>query len=48
MEKKFWFAADPALRAAMAQAGKRRVEQEFSQGAVVAQWRALFADMGVA
>jgi glycosyltransferase involved in cell wall biosynthesis len=39
--------ANPALRASMAQAGKRRVEQEFSQAAVVAQWRALFDDMGV-
>ena len=39
--------ANPALRASMAQAGKRRVEQEFSQAAVVTQWRALFADMGV-
>lgn len=39
--------ADAALRQSMAEAGKRRVAQEFSEASVVAQWRALFADMGV-
>lgn len=40
--------ADPALRAAFAKAGARRVEAEFSEGAVVAQWKALFSDYGEA
>ncbi len=40
--------ADPVRRAAMAEAGKRRVSQEFSRESVVAQWKALFAEMGVA
>ena len=39
--------ANPALRQAMAEAGKRRVAGEFSEASVVAQWRALLADMGV-
>ncbi|WP_309643484.1 glycosyltransferase [Phenylobacterium sp.] len=38
--------ADPALRAGLARAGAARVEAEFSQAAVVAQWRDLFADYG--
>jgi glycosyltransferase involved in cell wall biosynthesis len=38
--------ADPALRAQLAAAGPRRVEAEFSEGAVVAQWKSLFADYG--
>lgn len=40
--------ANPALRQSMVEAGGRRVGQEFSEAAVVAQWQALFADMGVA
>ncbi len=38
--------ADPALRAGLARNGAARVEAEFSQAAVVAQWRELFADYG--
>lgn len=38
--------ADPGLRARLAAAGARRVEAEFSEGAVVAQWKSLFADYG--
>ena len=38
--------ADAPLRAQLAAAGAARVEAEFSQGAVVAQWKALFADVG--
>jgi glycosyltransferase involved in cell wall biosynthesis len=38
--------ADPALRAQLAAAGARRVEAEFSEAAVVAQWKTLFADYG--
>jgi glycosyltransferase involved in cell wall biosynthesis len=37
---------DPTLRARCAEAGAARVAAEFSPGAVVAQWRALFADVG--
>ena len=40
--------ADPALRARLATAGARHVEAEFSEAAVVAQWKALFADYGAA
>jgi len=38
--------ADKDLRAQIAGHGKRRVELEFSEAAVVAQWRTLFADYG--
>lgn len=38
--------ADPMLRIRMVQKGSERVEAEFSPGAVVAQWRELFADYG--
>ena len=38
--------AEPGLRARFAAAGAARVEAEFSQAAVVAQWKALFADHG--
>lgn len=38
--------ADAPLRAQFAAAGAARVEAEFSQAAVVAQWKALFADVG--
>ena len=38
--------ADPALRAGLAAAGARRVAAEFSEAAVVAQWKTLFADHG--
>ena len=37
---------DPMLRIRLAQNGHARVEGEFSQSAVVAQWRDLFADFG--
>jgi glycosyltransferase involved in cell wall biosynthesis len=37
---------DPALRTRCAEAGAARVAREFSPGAVVAQWRTLFADLG--
>ncbi|MES2895416.1 MAG: glycosyltransferase [Pseudomonadota bacterium] len=40
--------ADPALRATLVNNGAARVEAEFSQAAVVAQWRELFADYGAA
>ena len=40
--------ADPALRARLAAAGASHVETEFSEAAVVAQWKALFADYGAA
>ena len=40
--------AEPSQRARLAAAGAARVEAEFSQGAVVAQWKALFADYGAA
>lgn len=39
---------DPALRAGFAAAGLKRVEGEFSEAAVVGQWKTLFADYGVA
>jgi glycosyltransferase involved in cell wall biosynthesis len=39
---------DSALRAELARAGLERVEGEFSETAVVAQWRSLFADYGAA
>ncbi|TAJ70920.1 MAG: glycosyltransferase [Phenylobacterium sp.] len=38
--------AEPMLRARLAAAGGARVEAEFSEAAVVAQWKALFADYG--
>lgn len=37
---------DPALRDRLAQRGADRVESEFSEAAVVDQWRALFTDLG--
>ncbi len=37
---------DPALRARMIAAGKARVAADFSESAVVAQWKTLFADHG--
>jgi glycosyltransferase involved in cell wall biosynthesis len=40
--------ADPTLKDRFAAAGRARVEAEFSEGAVVAQWKALFADYGAA
>ncbi len=40
--------ADPMLRIRLVQNGADRVEAEFSETAVVAQWRALFADYGAA
>ena len=39
---------DRSLRVSLAQAGLERVEGEFSETAVVAQWRSLFADYGAA
>ena len=39
---------DPALRTRLAQAGLARVEAEFSEAAVVQQWKSLFADYGAA
>jgi glycosyltransferase involved in cell wall biosynthesis len=39
---------DRALCAELAQAGLERVEGEFSETAIVAQWRSLFADYGAA
>jgi glycosyltransferase involved in cell wall biosynthesis len=38
--------ADPDLRGRLAAAGRRRVADQFSEAAVVAQWRALFARYG--
>ncbi|WP_293905509.1 glycosyltransferase [Phenylobacterium sp.] len=38
--------ADPTLRTRFAAAGAARVAAEFSEAAVVAQWKALFADYG--
>jgi glycosyltransferase involved in cell wall biosynthesis len=38
----------PMLRARLAAAGQSRVEAEFAEAAVVDQWKALFADYGVA
>jgi glycosyltransferase involved in cell wall biosynthesis len=40
--------AEPMLRARLAAAGGARVEAEFSEAAVVGQWKALFADYGAA
>lgn len=40
--------ADPALRGRLADAGARRVEAEFSETAVVGQWKTLLADFGAA
>jgi glycosyltransferase involved in cell wall biosynthesis len=40
--------AEPKLRARLADAGKASVEAGFSEAAVVAQWKALFADYGAA
>ena len=40
--------AEPKLRTGLAAAGARRVAAEFSEAAVVAQWKALFADYGAA
>lgn len=39
---------DPMLRIRLVQQGAERVEAEFSEAAVVAQWRELFADYGAA
>lgn len=39
---------DPLLRIRLVQHGSERVEAEFSEAAVVAQWRQLFADYGAA
>ena len=38
--------ADRALRERLARRGVKRVEQEFSEAAVVAQWKTLFSDYG--
>jgi glycosyltransferase involved in cell wall biosynthesis len=38
---------DPGLRTRFAEAGARRVAAEFSEAAVVGQWKALFAEFGV-
>lgn len=40
--------AEPMLRARLAAAGGVRVEAEFSEAAVVGQWKTLFADYGAA
>jgi glycosyltransferase involved in cell wall biosynthesis len=40
--------AEPMLRARLAERGAARVELEFSEAAVVARWKALFADYGAA
>lgn len=40
--------ADPALRDSFARRGRERVALEFSEAAVVGQWKALFADYGAA
>ncbi|MDO8378603.1 glycosyltransferase [Phenylobacterium sp.] len=40
--------ADPMLRIRLVQNGSDRVEAEFSEAAVVAQWRSLFSDYGAA
>jgi glycosyltransferase involved in cell wall biosynthesis len=39
---------EPMLRIRLVQQGSERVEAEFSEAAVVAQWRELFADYGAA
>jgi len=38
--------AEPMLRARLVAAGQARVETDFSEAAVVARWKALFADYG--
>lgn len=38
--------ADPALRESLARRGRERVALEFSEAAVVGQWKQLFADYG--
>ena len=38
---------DRVLRERLVHCAAERVEQEFSEAAVVAQWKALFADYGV-
>ncbi|MFL5296703.1 MAG: glycosyltransferase [Phenylobacterium sp.] len=38
--------ADGKLRARLVERGRKRVAAEFSEGAVVAQWKALFSDYG--
>lgn len=40
--------ADARLRARLAERGKKRVAAEFSEAAVVGQWKALFSDYGAA
>ncbi|MDO9247983.1 MAG: glycosyltransferase, partial [Phenylobacterium sp.] len=40
--------ADATLRTQLAAAGRARVAAEFSESAVVAQWKSLFADYGAA
>jgi glycosyltransferase involved in cell wall biosynthesis len=40
--------SDRALRERIVKRGRKRVELEFSEAAVVAQWRTLFADYGAA
>jgi glycosyltransferase involved in cell wall biosynthesis len=40
--------AEPKLRERLAKAGRKRVDAEFSQAAVVGQWKALFSDYGAA
>ena len=40
--------ADPALRKRLSAAGTARVTAEFSEAAVVGQWKSLFADFGAA
>jgi len=40
--------ADPMLRIKLIQNGHARVEAEFSQDAVVAEWRHLFSRLGEA
>ena len=40
--------ADPKLRQRFVAAGARRVEVEFSEAAVVGQWKSLFTEFGVA
>lgn len=37
---------DPVLRAGMVAAGRHRVKDEFSEAAVVGQWRTLFTELG--
>jgi glycosyltransferase involved in cell wall biosynthesis len=40
--------AEPKLRERLSKAGRKRVDAEFSQAAVVGQWKALFSDYGAA